>query len=415
MPDESRIPITGIGDVIIEIQGRLIYLRNVYFVPSLRVPLYSLRIHRRLPNCGHFADNSGFYIKFPTFNIEVDDEIDSFVTYSSAPTSDVRSFDYVQPTPHEIAFGITAAASRVTPGVPLRRSPRLAQSTNQPSPTWADVVSGDKDEDFDALDDENVVELSPSNTDGTSDLNEEALGLIEHEEALDSAEYESSVSSDTSGVSDSANCDGGSCDPSEVDSCPLDSSDLKSCREEAEVKSTPSPDDTPRNGSSSSIQRISMDDLLKFSSDPSLPAPPVRPCDTPNASDTVTTLTSADRIYRSMGNRRFRSYDRFGQVLQNAKYINSGEPLQSLGEFANLKRRRRGKVLPPSKKYLDKVHMDIVYGDFVSKLGFRYGLLLIDRATKYIWFYGLKSLSSDNIIAALEQFQADAGGLPTEF
>ena len=414
MPDESRIPITGIGDVIIEIQGRLIYLRNVYFVPSLRVPLYSLRIHRRLPNCGHFADNSGFYIKFPTFNIEVDDEIDSFVTYSSASTSDVRSFDYVQPTPREIAFGITAAASRVTPGVPLRCSPRLAQSTNQPSPTWADVVSGDKDEDFDALDDEDVVELSPSNTDGASDLNEEALGLIEHEEALDSAEYESSVSSDTSGVSDSANCDGGSCDPSEVDSCPLDSSDLKSCREEAEVKSTPSPDDTPRNGSSSSIQRISMDDLLKFSSDPSLPAPPVRPCDTPNASDTVTTLTS-DRIYRSMGNRRFRSYDRFGQVLQNAKYINSGEPLQSLGEFANLKRRRRGKVLPPSKKYLDKVHMDIVYGDVISKLGFRYGLLLIDRATKYIWFYGLKSLSSDNIIAALEQFQADAGGLPTEF
>ena len=59
--------------------------------------------------------------------------------------------------------------------------------------------------------------------------------------------------------------------------------------------------------------------------------------------------------------------------------------------------------------------MDIIYGDFISKLGFRYGLLLIDRATKYIWFYGLKSLSSDNIIAALEQFQADAGGLPTEF
>ena len=59
--------------------------------------------------------------------------------------------------------------------------------------------------------------------------------------------------------------------------------------------------------------------------------------------------------------------------------------------------------------------MDIVYGDVVSKLGFRYGLLMIDRATKYIWFYGLKSLGSDNIIAAFEQFRADAGGLPTEF
>ena len=40
---------------------------------------------------------------------------------------------------------------------------------------------------------------------------------------------------------------------------------------------------------------------------------------------------------------------------------------------------------PPSKRYLDKVHMDIVYGDSISKLGFPFALLLIDRATKYIW------------------------------
>ena len=73
-----------------------------------------------------------------------------------------------------------------------------------------------------------------------------------------------------------------------------------------------------------------------------------------------------------MGNCRFCTYDRFGQVLQHAQFINSGEPLQSLGEYANMKRQRRGKVLPPSKKYLDKVHVDIVYGDVVSKLGFCY-------------------------------------------
>ena len=59
--------------------------------------------------------------------------------------------------------------------------------------------------------------------------------------------------------------------------------------------------------------------------------------------------------------------------------------------------------------------MDIVYGNSISKLSVRFSLLLIDRATKYIWIYGLKNLLSATMIDALEQFQADAGGLPKKF
>ena len=59
--------------------------------------------------------------------------------------------------------------------------------------------------------------------------------------------------------------------------------------------------------------------------------------------------------------------------------------------------------------------MDIVYGDSISKLGFPFALLLIDRATKYIWVYGLKNLLSSDTISALEQFRDNAGGLPKEF
>ena len=95
MPDESRIPIAGIGDIVLEVRVLLLCIRDVYYVPSLCVPLYSLRIHWRLPNCGHFADNNGFFIKFPTFNLEVDDEVDSYVTYSSVDSSVRHSFDYV--------------------------------------------------------------------------------------------------------------------------------------------------------------------------------------------------------------------------------------------------------------------------------------------------------------------------------
>ena len=96
-------------------------------------------------------------------------------------------------------------------------------------------------------------------------------------------------------------------------------------------------------------------------------------------------------------------------------FVQGGEPCPSIGEFANLKKRKCGKILPPSPHFLDKVHLDIVYGDTISKLGFRYALLLVDCATKYIWLYGFKSLVSECLVKALELFHADPGGLPKQF
>ena len=115
------------------------------------------------------------------------------------------------------------------------------------------------------------------------------------------------------------------------------------------------------------------------------------------------------------GNRRFRNYEHFGNATKDATYTAGGEQCPSIGEFAKLRRRDRGGALPPSKHYLDKVHLDIVYGDTISKLGFRYGILLVDHATKYVWFYGMRSLAGTHVIGVLEQFRADAGGLPKQF
>jgi len=42
-------------------------------------------------------------------------------------------------------------------------------------------------------------------------------------------------------------------------------------------------------------------------------------------------------------------------------------------------------------------------------------LLLVDVATQYSWFYGLTSLAADAIIGALDEFKADAGGVPRRF
>jgi hypothetical protein len=56
-----------------------------------------------------------------------------------------------------------------------------------------------------------------------------------------------------------------------------------------------------------------------------------------------------------------------------------------------------------------------VYGDGLSLGGFKYGLLLVDVATRYCWIYGLQTLSSKEIVSRFEQFVVDADGLPKTF
>jgi hypothetical protein len=55
--------------------------------------------------------------------------------------------------------------------------------------------------------------------------------------------------------------------------------------------------------------------------------------------------------------------------------------------------------------------MDIAFGDCVPVGGNPYSLILVNRATHYNWTFGLKSLSSEDIISALCLFRAAAGPL----
>ena len=82
----------------------------------------------------------------------------------------------------------------------------------------------------------------------------------------------------------------------------------------------------------------------------------------------------------------------------------------SLGSFATIPKAKRGAPLDrTSYHYLDAVHMDIAFGDCVSVGGYRYALILVDRATCYNWAFGLKTLSSECILVALHLFRTAAG------
>ena len=90
----SKTPIAGKGVITINMGGKNVIIRDVYHVPALRLPLFSLRIHRRIPGCGYHSDNKGVLVFFPSFSLEVDDEVDNYVTCHSLGRFP-KDFDYI--------------------------------------------------------------------------------------------------------------------------------------------------------------------------------------------------------------------------------------------------------------------------------------------------------------------------------
>lgn len=103
------------------------------------------------------------------------------------------------------------------------------------------------------------------------------------------------------------------------------------------------------------------------------------------------------------------------QAAKDSKFINDGEPTPSLGEFATIAKQPKGAPLLTPTKYLQKVHLDIAFGDGLGWLGNRFALILVDQAIQYNWVIGVKSLHSHAIIAAFMQFRVEAGKLATHF
>jgi hypothetical protein len=52
MGNNSYAPVLGWGTAIISLNGQRLLIRNALYVPTLRVPLYSLRAHLRQCGCG---------------------------------------------------------------------------------------------------------------------------------------------------------------------------------------------------------------------------------------------------------------------------------------------------------------------------------------------------------------------------
>jgi hypothetical protein len=90
--------------------------------------------------------------------------------------------------------------------------------------------------------------------------------------------------------------------------------------------------------------------------------PPVPPSATPSASESRTTFDPL-KLHCIFGCRRFKNPNHVIAASQNATLLSSGELPPTLGDFTTINNPPCGKPIKKHRKYLEKVHVDIIYGD----------------------------------------------------
>lgn len=93
--------------------------------------------------------------------------------------------------------------------------------------------------------------------------------------------------------------------------------------------------------------------------------PEVPPSYTPGPAESTTTFDSL-RLFRIFGHRRFKNQLHITAASQNGELIRCGEMPSTIGEFTTINNPPKGKPITKRRKFLDKVHMDIVFGDCMS-------------------------------------------------
>ena len=126
--------------------------------------------------------------------------------------------------------------------------------------------------------------------------------------------------------------------------------------------------------------------------------PSIRPYDTPNGSDRQATYT-AEELHKILGFRKLKNFKHMTEFSDGATFLDNGEFPVHLGQFATINKAPRGKAIEKeAHSYLERVHLDIAFGDCLSLKDFLYALVFVDRATRYNWVFGLKNLSSATLI-----------------
>lgn len=125
-----------------------------------------------------------------------------------------------------------------------------------------------------------------------------------------------------------------------------------------------------------------------------------------------------DQLRRSFG---FRNISKILPIIKatckNNFHISTldEEPIQDLGVTATVDKSKRNTTpIPLPEQFGDVIHMDIVFGSKSAINGIKYGLFLVDRATRYKTILPLKNLTTD-ILFQLQKFCQELGFVPKHF
>jgi hypothetical protein len=97
----------------------------------------------------------------------------------------------------------------------------------------------------------------------------------------------------------------------------------------------------------------------------------------------------AEELHRITGCHQFQNFKHLMSVSKDGTFIDTSKFPMSIGAYTTIPKAPWGKPInhTPSK-YLNAVHLDIVFGDCMSVGGFKYALIFINKATQYICALG---------------------------
>jgi hypothetical protein len=387
MGNNSFAPILGTGSAVITINKKRILIQDCLHVPALCNPLYSLCAHHHQHGCGFLGMyNLGIFIFFPTFIffvffsmfiLEVNTETDCHLSYEPiAWMGKLPSLNYVQPIPI-VSSSLTTMATPSTPAViedgndadaiPFSYAGHWPKQPKWPAPHPAPTY------------DMSLIP-PPFYLVCLKDLTREEL--ISHLYLLETSP-----------------------------SLTSDSSSPKTASLKTDMALYP---DT----SSSRpfwLDCMAEDKIVMILHHPGTRLPPIRQCNTPDASKNKTTYTP-EELHHLTGCRHFHNYQYTISTSKDGTLLNSDKFPLYLGSYATILKAPRGKPFDhlPSK-YLDIVHVGIAFGDCVSVGGFKYTLIFVDQAPHYSWTFGLKFLQHSDILLAFLLFWDKAGSLARQF
>jgi hypothetical protein len=407
LANNQRSPCLGCGDICLTMGNYNALLRDVLHIPSLRCPLFSVRCHHRFVGCSFLADNTGCFLTFPSFTVEVNDQSDCTVVGQLATPDDEIHFDARQ-------AGCVSAVSDNT-RFRAQRHPSCLKKSSRPRTTKKASFSSD-------------ASSSPS-----SPLHDSLAPVISDDITLVNGDVLPSVSVDDSdGVPLASN------DDSHIEDTPSTPRILDSFLSELGLEANEFSSSYLSPQQINQVTQACIDSLTKngcitlelirlleaASPRKSLPSststtPDDRPellsCDKVPSFYPNLRRFSIPELHRYIGFRQLKDWSSVLAVAQPTISFNTSNqdvPLE-LGDVANVKKSRRNtSPIPRPPTFLDVVHCDIGYGDCKAVGGARFCLILVDHATRYSWIYALKSLCHTNIIKVFQQFQVDAGSLP---